>query len=72
MSDIDAALRDRVARVFGEEVAPALEMDATTVEVLDVSGGVVRAAPARRLRGLPRLGLRRRDGDRRGVAKTGP
>ena len=47
MSDIDAALRDRVARVFGEEVAPALEMDATTVEVLDVSDGVVRV----RLRG---------------------
>ena len=38
----DAALRDRVARVVGEEVAPALEMDGTAVEVLDVSDGVVR------------------------------
>ncbi len=41
MSD-DAALRQRVARVVGEEVAPALEMDGTAVEVLDVSDGVVR------------------------------
>ena len=38
----DAALRDRVARVVSEEVAPALEMDGTAVEVLDVCDGVVR------------------------------
>ena len=41
MSD-DAALRERVARVAAEEVAPALAMDGTALEVLDVSDGVVR------------------------------
>jgi Fe-S cluster biogenesis protein NfuA len=38
----DAALRDRVARVVSEEVAPALEMDGNAVEVLDASDGVIR------------------------------
>ena len=42
MSEADAALRDRVARVVGEEVAPALAMDGAAVEVLDVCDGVVR------------------------------
>jgi Fe-S cluster biogenesis protein NfuA len=36
------ALKVRVARALAEEVAPALEMDGTGLEVLDVTGGVVR------------------------------
>jgi Fe-S cluster biogenesis protein NfuA len=35
-------LQDRVARVLAEEVAPILQLDATDIEVLDVSDGVVR------------------------------
>jgi Fe-S cluster biogenesis protein NfuA len=35
-------LKDRVARVLAQEVGPALAMDGTDFEVLDVSGGVVR------------------------------
>jgi Fe-S cluster biogenesis protein NfuA len=44
MSQEDAplSLRDRVARVVAEEVAPILEMDGNGVEVLEVSEGVVR------------------------------
>ena len=40
---VDArALKDRVARIMADEVAPALQMDGTAVEVLDVDAGVVR------------------------------
>ena len=39
---VNAALGDRVARVVAEEVAPLLEMDGASVEVLDVDDGVVR------------------------------
>jgi Fe-S cluster biogenesis protein NfuA len=36
------SLKDRVARVLAEEVVPALEMNGAVLEVLDVTGGVVR------------------------------
>jgi Fe-S cluster biogenesis protein NfuA len=39
MSD---SLKERVTRVLAEEVGPALEMDGTAIEVLDVTDGVVR------------------------------
>lgn len=35
-------LKERVARVLAEEVAPALELDGAALEVLDVTDGVVR------------------------------
>ncbi len=35
-------LKDRVERVLAEHVGPALEMDGTAIEVLDVSDGVAR------------------------------
>lgn len=35
-------LKARVAKVLAEEVAPALAMDGTALEVLDVTDGVVR------------------------------
>jgi Fe-S cluster biogenesis protein NfuA len=35
-------LKERVARVLADEVAPALHMDGTAIEVLDVDAGVVR------------------------------
>jgi len=35
-------LKERVARVLADEVGPALEMDGTALEVLDVTDGVVR------------------------------
>jgi Fe-S cluster biogenesis protein NfuA len=35
-------LKERLARVLAEEVAPLLEMDGTAIEVVDVTGGVVR------------------------------
>ena len=35
-------LRDRVARVLAEEVGPALALDGTAIEVLDVTDGVAR------------------------------
>ena len=38
----DSDLRSRVQAVLRSEVAPALEMDGTTVEVLDVDGGCAR------------------------------
>jgi Fe-S cluster biogenesis protein NfuA len=40
MSNTD--LRDRVARIVREEVAPALEIDGTEVEVVDVSDGIAQ------------------------------
>jgi Fe-S cluster biogenesis protein NfuA len=36
------ALKERVARVLADEAAPALQMDGTAIEVLDVDEGVVR------------------------------
>ncbi|MBL8798873.1 MAG: NifU family protein [Planctomycetia bacterium] len=35
-------LKDRVVRLLAEEIGPALEMDGTAIEVLDVTDGVVR------------------------------
>jgi Fe-S cluster biogenesis protein NfuA len=35
-------LKERVARVLAEEVGPALELDGTALEVVDVCDGVVR------------------------------
>jgi Fe-S cluster biogenesis protein NfuA len=35
-------LKARVVRALAEEVGPALEMDGTAIEVLDVTDGVVR------------------------------
>jgi Fe-S cluster biogenesis protein NfuA len=35
-------LKERVAQVLVQQVAPALQMDGTAIEVLDVSAGVVR------------------------------
>jgi Fe-S cluster biogenesis protein NfuA len=35
-------LKSRVMQVLAEQVGPALEMDGTAIEVLDVSDGVVR------------------------------
>jgi Fe-S cluster biogenesis protein NfuA len=35
-------LKVRVVRALAEEVGPALEMDGTAIEVLDVTDGVVR------------------------------
>jgi Fe-S cluster biogenesis protein NfuA len=36
------ALKERVARVVAEEVAPLLQMDGGAIEVLAVEGGVVQ------------------------------
>lgn len=36
------SLRERVERALKAEVAPALELDGTAIEVLDVTGGVAR------------------------------
>jgi Fe-S cluster biogenesis protein NfuA len=35
-------LKDRVARVLAEEIGPALQMDGTLIDVLDVTDGVAR------------------------------
>ena len=35
-------LKDRVAEALAQHVGPALEMDGTRLEVLDVEGGVAR------------------------------
>jgi Fe-S cluster biogenesis protein NfuA len=35
-------LKERVARVLAEEVAPALQLDGTEIEVLGVENGVVQ------------------------------
>jgi Fe-S cluster biogenesis protein NfuA len=43
MSEQDTTdLKSRVRRVVAEDVLPLLQMDGAGVEVLDVSGGVVR------------------------------
>jgi Fe-S cluster biogenesis protein NfuA len=38
-----ADLKERVIEALAREVGPALEMDGTAIEVLDVTQGVVRA-----------------------------
>jgi Fe-S cluster biogenesis protein NfuA len=35
-------LRERVAHVLAKEVGPALQMDGTVIEVLDVTDGIAR------------------------------
>jgi Fe-S cluster biogenesis protein NfuA len=35
-------LHDRVAKVLAEDVAPALQMDGGSIELIDVAGGVAR------------------------------
>jgi Fe-S cluster biogenesis protein NfuA len=35
-------LKDRVVQVLAEEVAPALSLDGTAIEVVDVTDGVVQ------------------------------
>jgi NFU1 iron-sulfur cluster scaffold homolog, mitochondrial len=35
-------LKERVAQVLSQQIAPALAMDGTQMEVLDVQGGVAR------------------------------
>jgi Fe-S cluster biogenesis protein NfuA len=46
---IEGNLKERVARVVAEEVAPLLQMDGGSVEVLGVEDGVVQV----RLHNLP-------------------
>jgi Fe-S cluster biogenesis protein NfuA len=41
-ADPTGSLPERVASVLAEEVAPALDMDGTGLEVIDVTDGVVR------------------------------
>lgn len=38
----DVDFKARVVRVLAEKVGPALEMDGTAIEVLDVTGGIVQ------------------------------
>lgn len=38
----DDPLKERITQVLAREVGPALEMDGTAIEVLDVTDGVVR------------------------------
>jgi Fe-S cluster biogenesis protein NfuA len=38
----DPSLKDRVVRALAQEVGPALELDGTAIEVLDVTDGVAR------------------------------
>ena len=42
MTPADESLRSRVAQVVAEEILPALEMDATGVEVVGCDRGVVQ------------------------------
>jgi Fe-S cluster biogenesis protein NfuA len=39
---MSAELKERVARVLAEHVAPALQMDGADIEVVDVQDGVVQ------------------------------
>jgi Fe-S cluster biogenesis protein NfuA len=39
---MSADLKERVARVVRDEVAPALQIDGTEIEVLDVSDGIAQ------------------------------
>ena len=38
----DQELKARVERVLAQEIGPALDLDGTAIEVLDVSGGVAK------------------------------
>ena len=38
----EISLKDRVAQVLAQEVGPALSMDGTLLEVLDVDDGIAR------------------------------
>lgn len=42
------SLKERVVRTLTQDVGPALEMDGTAIEVLDVTDGIVRV----RLKGV--------------------
>ena len=46
-------LKDRVVQVLAEEVGPALSLDGSAIEVVDVTDGVVQVPPEQRLRGCP-------------------
>jgi Fe-S cluster biogenesis protein NfuA len=46
-------LEARVARVLAEEVAPALQMDGTGIELLDVSDGIARVRLSGACSGCP-------------------
>jgi Fe-S cluster biogenesis protein NfuA len=46
-------LKARVARALADEVAPALQMDGSAVELLDVSDGVARVRLHGACRGCP-------------------
>jgi Fe-S cluster biogenesis protein NfuA len=35
-------LKDRIAQVIAEEIGPALDLDGSAIEVIDVEGGVVQ------------------------------
>jgi Fe-S cluster biogenesis protein NfuA len=37
-----AILKERVATLLREEIAPALEMDGTAIEVLDATDGIIQ------------------------------
>jgi Fe-S cluster biogenesis protein NfuA len=52
-SEQPETLKERVARVLAEEVAPALDMDGTSVEVVDVTDGVARLRLAGTCSGCP-------------------
>ncbi len=42
MTNDTASLKERVAQVLAQEVGPALSMDGTLLEVLDVEDGIAR------------------------------
>jgi len=42
MSPASTTLKERVQRVLAEEIGPALELDGTALEVLDVTDGIVQ------------------------------
>ena len=46
-------LKDRVAQVLAEEVGPALSLDGTAIEVVDVTDGVVQVRLSNLCAGCP-------------------
>jgi Fe-S cluster biogenesis protein NfuA len=46
-------LKERVAQVLAEEVGPALDLDGSAIEVLDVTGGVVQVRLSGACAGCP-------------------
>ena len=72
MTPADEVLRQRVARLVAEEIAPALDMDATGVEVVGCDRGVVQVRLERHLRQLPVVGPRRHHGAGGRVAEAHP